>query len=146
MISEPYGTTTFCDDIRFERSGKLTLVGCYFTEMKFAGPPPGMLPTFAALINVRVPADLEFKKFEVRIFVKRGDEIDEIFSGHLDKGEEDTQNSKEQVIGLATIPVQWTALEIKGDSTVKVRGYIDEVKEVLLGSLDIKFPEKSGES
>lgn len=39
----PYGFTQFCDDVRQEIGGKLTLVGCYQAELRLAVIPGAIL-------------------------------------------------------------------------------------------------------
>jgi hypothetical protein len=53
-MSIPYqawGTTIFCDDIRAEVGGKITLIGIYTSGMKVHGTFPFVLPKFALWIN-----------------------------------------------------------------------------------------------
>lgn len=42
----PFGYSDFCDDIRQELFGKVTLVGIYSGELSIAGTPPVTLPKF----------------------------------------------------------------------------------------------------
>jgi hypothetical protein len=48
---EIIGYTVFCDDIRFEMDGKLTLVGCYHGVMIIRGEFPATLPKFAVSVT-----------------------------------------------------------------------------------------------
>jgi hypothetical protein len=50
---EPFGTALFCDDIRFESLGKLTLVGTYGYEMVLFGAFPATLPKLGIHCSVR---------------------------------------------------------------------------------------------
>lgn len=58
----------FFDDIRLESTGKLILIGQYFTDLVLA---PGVLPTdrLAILITVRWPKDFVPNSFAIRIEV-----------------------------------------------------------------------------
>lgn len=47
----PSGYTLFCDDIRKEEGGKLTLVGLYGPELIVFAPLPAILPKFGMLIT-----------------------------------------------------------------------------------------------
>jgi hypothetical protein len=44
---EIVGYTTFCDDIRFEVDGKVSLIGSYNGVMNIRGEFPATLPKFA---------------------------------------------------------------------------------------------------
>ncbi len=48
---DAFGHTTFCDDIRMEINGKLTLVGCYSTELHVHSSFPVVIPKLCLAIN-----------------------------------------------------------------------------------------------
>jgi len=48
---QAWGTTVFCDDIRAEIGGKITLVGIYSSDLVVHGPFPYTMPKFAFWIN-----------------------------------------------------------------------------------------------
>jgi hypothetical protein len=48
---QSWGTTIFCDDIRAEIGGKVTLVGIYTGELVVHAPFPFMMPKFGLWIN-----------------------------------------------------------------------------------------------
>ena len=48
---DAFGNTTFCDDIRMEVNGKLTLVGCYSTELYATSNFPIIIPKLCLAIN-----------------------------------------------------------------------------------------------
>jgi hypothetical protein len=54
---EPYGTTIFCDDIRDELGGKLSLIGVYGPDLIIDAPFPALLPKLGILVNARIPID-----------------------------------------------------------------------------------------
>lgn len=151
MIAEPYGTTIFCDDIRHEVNGKLTLVGCYSAVLNFNGPAPGLLPTFAALVNIRIPKLINFNTIKLRVLKEGGSEVDEIFEMEVGVDEkakraafegEDTKNKEEKILSM-TFPLQWSPLEVKKSGFIKVRAHLDDGKEIRLGALKINFIDKS---
>lgn len=47
----PFGYTIFCDDIRNEMDGKVTLVGIYAGEMIFNVPLPAIIPKLGFVIK-----------------------------------------------------------------------------------------------
>src|SRR5260221_12989855 len=55
---EPTGFTIFCDDIREEVNGKVSLIGCYGADLRILGNQfPILLPKLGFHITVRVPSD-----------------------------------------------------------------------------------------
>jgi len=55
---EPTGFTIFCDDIREEVNGKLSLIGCYGADLRIFGSPlPILLPKLGFHITIRLPTD-----------------------------------------------------------------------------------------
>ncbi|MDE0970443.1 MAG: hypothetical protein OSA51_13780 [Octadecabacter sp.] len=147
MNTEPYGTTIFCDNIRHEVNGKMTLVGCYASKLNFSGPPPSNLPTFAALINLRIPANVTFKRVSLRVLKIEGDketnilEIDidtEKEASHLTASNDDEDDSK--VVNM-TFPCQWEPLPFSKAGFIKVRAYLDYDREIRLGVLGVNFVE-----
>ncbi|HEX8578491.1 MAG TPA: hypothetical protein VF655_02715 [Allosphingosinicella sp.] len=46
----PTGYAIFCDDIRHEINGKVTLVGTYFNDMIFSGVEQGYMPILHLLV------------------------------------------------------------------------------------------------
>ena len=54
---EPFGTTVFCDDIRFETFNKISLVGIYGPELIHFSKFPLWLPKFGIYISVRFPGN-----------------------------------------------------------------------------------------
>lgn len=53
---EPYGITTFCDDIRFEQHGKISLIGCYGHELIVFSEFPVVLPKLCVFVQLRFPS------------------------------------------------------------------------------------------
>lgn len=147
MTREAYGVTVFCDDIRHEVNGKMTLVGCYASELNFSGPPPGILPTFAALVNLRFPRESQFETLTLHVTKIEGGDSTEIFSAEtkfspdafLDNSEVETSDSSEKILSVV-VPVQWTPLVIAAPALIRVRAKLDSGEEVRAGSLKINFP------
>lgn len=147
MTDEAYGITVFCDDIRHEINGKMTLVGCYASELNFSGPPPGVLPTFAALVHLRFSRNITFEALQITVIKVEGGESSEIFSANskvapdafTDKSDTGEENTGEKVLSVV-VPIQWTPLAFSGPALLRVRAKLDSGKEVRAGSLVINFP------
>jgi hypothetical protein len=76
-FNEPVGFTIFCDDIRQEIGGKISLIGIYYGIMYIHGPFPATLPKFGFHITIFEPAELASKRdfpIQVGIFLPGDDE------------------------------------------------------------------------
>lgn len=153
MNTEPYGTTIFCDDIRHETNGKITLVGCYTAEMNFSGPPPGLLPSFSALVNIRIPKSVHFETIKVRVLKEESSESTEIFGAEVKIPSEerekalkggDAESTEEKILSMI-FPLQWSSLPINASGFIKVRARLDDGGEIRLGALKVNFPTDSEE-
>jgi hypothetical protein len=62
---------TYCDDIREEKSGKLTLVGCYGSDLivEKASDPVLVLPKLCAQIHIVTPVERPLERVIIRAFL-----------------------------------------------------------------------------
>ena len=140
MNEVPYGIATYCDDIRMEVGGKLTLVGCYTDEMTVFGIVPLALPIFCAFVNFRVPTETVFDKVEIKISIEMGERSIELASAEFqnpNSAADSEPNSK--ILGQhlsINLPIKLSPLLIESAGFVRCRAYIGEV-EYKLGSLKI---------
>lgn len=74
-VPDIFGYAIFCDDIRFEHEGKVTLVGTYSGSMLIHGSLPAVMPKFGIHVNFRQRTSLYDPKLKLMIFVP-GDEED----------------------------------------------------------------------
>jgi hypothetical protein len=56
-MSDPFGLTLFCDDIRREVNNKISLIGVYSAELVVFSPFPVSLPKLGFHIDVRFTAE-----------------------------------------------------------------------------------------
>lgn len=147
MTLAAFGVTIFCDDIRHEINGKMTLVGCYSATLNFSGPPPGMLPTFAALVNLRFPYGSQFSSMILRVTKTEEAGTTDIFSVDapitIDQIVEDTdiaQASGEEKVLSLVVPIQWSPLVFEAPALIRVIATMDTGQQVRAGSLHINFP------
>jgi hypothetical protein len=55
---DPFGIATFCDDIREEVGGKISLIGCYGPDMQFTGISfPIVIPKLGVHVTSRFPVE-----------------------------------------------------------------------------------------
>tara|TARA_R110002110_G_scaffold137735_1_gene323069 strand:+ start:4655 stop:5131 length:477 start_codon:yes stop_codon:yes gene_type:complete len=152
MTEEAYGITVFCDDIRHEINGKMTLVGCYSAELNFSGPPPGFLPNFSAFVNLRYPRGVTFEALHLSVTKVEGGEVSEIFSAEtkvppdafLAKSDAADDEADENMLSVV-IPIQLSPLVFSAPSLLKVHAKLNSGEEIRAGSLVINFPAKDDE-
>lgn len=63
-----FGRVVFCDDIRTEIDGKITLVGCYSADMVFPAPFPALLAKLGLYIQFFEKPDEVSEKLKLEIF------------------------------------------------------------------------------
>jgi hypothetical protein len=70
-MSEPYGYTIFCDDIREEVGGKITYVGTYQKDLILNVAFPAVLPQLCFGITYASPRELarEMAGMEIRVYL-----------------------------------------------------------------------------
>jgi hypothetical protein len=139
------GFVTFCDDIRQELGGKITLVGCYTGEMTVHGEPPATLAKLGLQARLVFPAQIAPKKIDVRVDFVPGDET--LFEATLDIPEGEHKKALGRVEPDGTgdeahfVLIQHTILsplEIRGEGRIRVRAVVDG-ETVKLGSLRVRF-------
>jgi hypothetical protein len=65
----PSGLVIFCDDIREEVGGKVTLAGCYGNDMRFTGVSfPIIIPKLAIYVMARLPLDQPFPPLQLHVY------------------------------------------------------------------------------
>ena len=149
MTIAPYGITVFCDDIRYEVNGKTTLVGCYSSEMNFNGPSPGVLPIFAAWVNVNIPTGNIFSNVTVKIIKIDEEGTNEIFLANVEIPEKTFEEGGkpddftfavglEKILSLS-LPVQWSPMTFSGPCLIRVLAKLDDGEEFRAGSLKVNF-------
>jgi hypothetical protein len=146
---EAHGITTFCDDIRFEYQNKLSLIGCYGTDLLLHEKPPTSLPKLCALVSVRMPPSTLPKG---RLLVFTPGQSDPYFVHDLpaDEGEfrYDRELRKEMeadgVVPLRgfNLPLRFAPLFVQTTGFIKVRLIYDGRFEFKIGTLNIKFKEE----
>lgn len=66
--------TIYCDDIRYEIGGKLSLIGCYSSDLIVPRQPQAIvLPKLCAQVNVVTPIDSPFELLTLKAY--RNDEL-----------------------------------------------------------------------
>lgn len=68
MSAPVYGTSVFCDDIRNEIDGKVSLIGCYGPAIQLPAPPPIILPKLGIHIMVISEDYIPVKSLKLKVF------------------------------------------------------------------------------
>lgn len=143
--SLPSGFVTFCDDIRHEVTGKMTLVGVYNGQMVVGGTLPITLPQICAVITFRFLPPSEPIKPAIKMFISGQDEPlfmmeTEIAVAQAEAAIAQDVPSEEDpdriTFAQMVITPQIQGLVIKEACTLKVRAYIGD-DEIRLGALPI---------
>lgn len=138
-VPDVFGSTIFCDDIRYEIDQKVTFVGCYNTAMQLHAALPLVLPKFGFGITLWQRRRVATQDFVVNIYLP--DDGTEPSSVQLRPpvGQyefppmEDTEFA---VMGFNSIV---SPLTLKAPGAIRVRAEIGD-KEYRLGSLRIIGP------
>jgi hypothetical protein len=144
----PGGQIIFCDDIRNEMFGKLSLMGVYPNELVFHGEPPAALPQLCALVNYHfdpqnlpktLVARLTFEQDsgEEQVLVETVDELPE-FQGTVSIQLPPTTEPHAQAYVRINRVVRLDRPTFPGPGRLKVRMHIGD-DEVRIGSLRISF-------
>lgn len=143
---QPFGDTIFCDDIREEVNGKISLIGCYGGSLRFLGPFPAVQPRLGIVSYVHLPADEELPVLKFLIYFP-GNNDDAPFiqedielSGDLRKpiAESPPPDGALDLVRRKTLRKQFLLgpIEFQGGGFIRVRLLYGN-KRVSLGALEI---------
>jgi len=66
---DAFGIAIFCDDIREEVGGKVSLIGCYGTDLQFTGMSfPVGVPKLAIYVVARLPIEQQLPQLQLRVY------------------------------------------------------------------------------
>jgi hypothetical protein len=143
---EPYGITIFCDDIRFEQQGTLSLVGCYGADLNVFPEFPVPLPKFCFFIQLRIPAAAKYyKTLKIVIYLPGDEEGRPTFVQELPNPPEESvgapsgpvKDDGAQPILAINYPIIMTPFLLRKEGQIKVRALLDD-KIIRIGTLKIK--------
>ena len=140
-----WGTTFFCDDLRYEAQGTQTLVGVYNAHLLVSGEFPILLPKFALLIKIfEDPENMLSGTGSLKIFVP-GEEHP-VFdmpmnfeNRHDPKLLFDEHNSYDGLTKTisGSIPLMFSPFTLKEEGSIRVRLYANDI-EYRVGALIVK--------
>jgi hypothetical protein len=141
------GTTIFCDDIRQEAGGKLTLVGVYSGVMLLHEPSfPIVLPKLTMLVNYQQRQDKFINPERLVIFMPGDSEEAPSISADIKMNQEPISKlpvGENQIVGIRAT-LEFAPFEIRQYGQIKVRIERDK-KYVRAGSLAI-LPQKTAQA
>lgn len=140
----PFGYTVFCDDLRQEVLGKITLVGVYGAELIVYAFMPATLSKLAMSINYYERLGESDSPLELRIYLPGEDEqpaFSQLIAGEpLEKfrNHEVSADFPLEIpwVGM-TVNIGFSPLELKEEGYIRVR-MIRGDDEIKIGSLRIK--------
>nr|WP_321482871.1 hypothetical protein [uncultured Cohaesibacter sp.] len=149
MIKEPTGYTIFCDDIRQEISNKLTLVGCYGSEVVFRNEAPTVLPAFAAMVTIIAPCDMKLISIELIAEFFDGStllELSRIKASPADKEAKVAPDGEPARGKSVSIPIQWSPLRFMGNGYLRISCSLNGGEPFRVGKIPFLFPESEGKN
>ncbi len=144
-MAEPFGFSIFCDDIRLEQGGKISLMGIYQSEMIFHDVSfPVSFPKFAILVMYYEPSDLEPVDLSVHVYFPGDEPGSPTINSSINRKEltpkiaarTDLEPDMQSVFN-ARIPIVIQPLLVKQEGFIKVR-IIRAGKTLNFGSLKMR--------
>jgi hypothetical protein len=150
MPREPFGVTTFCDDIRHEVGGLVSLIGVYREVMILQGVSfPVTLRKFALYVKYIEPLELVIAPIDLRVFLpgdpddtpsvrhtwKPKPEADLLSGPDFEPGEEKTR------VRILVTELAFSPLVLQQAGRIKVRAVRPDGATAYLGQLFVQTGE-----
>ena len=109
MANDRFVSAEYCDDVRQEVGNKISLIGCYGTDM-IVGALPAFLPKLCVVVKLRTPVDQPFGVGTIRLL--RDDQsiaempVDATVAGVSGRPENATWQFLQAVIALSPFPIE----------------------------------------
>jgi len=117
--------TLFCDDIRHEVGGKLSIIGVYSGAL-FVQAFPVTLPKLCLSVKIVTPADEPLQVLNLRIL--RDEETlqeitldEEQLAAAFDSAEEMTEEQRKERVQMAQFMLVFSPIQFDGPCTLRVR-------------------------
>lgn len=139
--STPTGNTIFCDDIRFEAGGKVTLVGVYAGDMIFPADFPVTIPRLGMRISYSERPNESTEPVEIRIYLPGDSEESPWYRVSLPREQMQAvqsllADSDAENLITTLFHINSPVLTIKQEGRIRVRAYRGDT-EIRIGSLRI---------
>jgi hypothetical protein len=134
------GYTIFCDDVRHELGGKITLVGVYRSEMLVHGKLPIVLPKLGIAILLQTPVEGPFQRLKLMIYMPGDDEKAPSFSGELELAQQqapsDVSEADDHWLAVNS-EIVLSSVKIKQEGYIRVLAVADG-EPIRIGALRVR--------
>jgi hypothetical protein len=143
--NKAWGFSLFCDDIRMEIGGKMTVVGIYQTEMILNGTFPFIVPKFQIIVMYfevfgSISSDVTFR------VTSPGPEAADmtISENKIERRKIPSPpnipnlDESDERIWSARVPFLFAPLLLPREGRIRVRAHYDDGTELRLGSLGVR--------
>jgi len=147
-MTNPFGITIFCDDFRLEAGGKMLFIGAYPGDLNIEAKPPVVLPTFSAMVQLRVPIDIEVSSLKISILKKTVKNIEEIarvnheFMGGMPPFEAppaELSMPDDELFYHFGMPFSWSPFRLDESCALRVRAVINNEIEFKVGGIRLNI-------
>lgn len=145
---EPYGHIIYCDDIREEASGKITIVGVYGPDLVLFGPTPATLAKICFIVDLFQPinSELVLQKLEI---TQPGAEFDELlvemkFPPQLAETQKKQQTVDPHLRRMLRVQFCHSPFNIKNKGRIRAR-LVHDQGSVRLASLEVKISDQASQ-
>lgn len=141
----PYAHITFCEDVRHEQGGQLTLVGVFRNHfLEIASEPPMLFPQMVALVQIIAPKQDPLESIQVRM--KLGDDViqdltlgEELRSRVSNTEGQDSETTRHHL----SLEMKAVSLQVTASGMLLVEVLLNG-KPLNHGALRFRFKEESG--
>lgn len=136
ILNPRYVHATFCDDVRMEMGGKISLMGIYQGSLHLSGPAlPLTIPRICVVVEARTPSTDPFKKLIVRVYL---DDKLLVEGASSEEQLEETTGAEEVTYKTIGLIFNIQPFVVENEGRLKVRVDTDE-GEIKAGGLQILF-------
>jgi hypothetical protein len=138
----PYGETLFCDDVRYEKNGKLSLIGVYHGDLISPRGFPFSLPKFVLFINYYELPSESTSPVQLKVFMP-GDNPDTptvdvaLPVDEMRKTKPDPSMPGENPRLMLRNMLEISPFQVREAGIMRVRAYRDDL-EIRMGSLWVR--------
>jgi hypothetical protein len=134
-LNSRYIHAIFCDDVRTEIGGKLSLMGLYQSSMQLSVPTlPVLIPKMCVVVEARSPSTDPFQKLHIRVLLDEQVLVEGGFTSDQlqapNSGEEATYMTHGLVFAIQPFVIE-------GEGTLRVRAETEH-GEIKVGGLKIE--------
>lgn len=138
-METPYGTTLFCDDVRYEQAGKVSYIGSYGGDIRVYADKPAILPKLCAVVQLLIPIDFKYEKFSIvltKYTFDTQEKITELIKDYL------PVDGASGACAKVVFHMVMSPFQLEDDCHLRVSAYFDDA-EIKLGSIPIIFTSPS---